>query len=235
MFRKKCPMCDRTIEKNFDFCPFCGYNLKREKDEKDFGLLGKDDDFINMGMRMPFGFSKIINSLMKQIDFESLMNDFGEKSQELDKRTKEDIEKNTKRNSIKPLKRGFSINISTINDGKPQIRINEFGNKQRTARTIKPTKKIEMPEMTEEKAKKYTSLPKKEAETKVRRLSNKIIYEITLPGVKTIKNIFINKLENSIEIKAFSDDEAYFKLIPVNLQIIKYSLRNEKFILELKP
>src|SRR3989344_3748821 len=48
----------------------------------------------------------------------------------------------------------------------------------------------------------------------IRRFADRVVYEIALPGVKSIKDISITKLENSIEIKAVSKDKAYFKLIP---------------------
>ena len=82
---------------------------------------------------------------------------------------------------------------------------------------------------------KLAKLPRKEPETKVRRLTDKIIYEINLPGVKSLKNITVNKLENSIEIKAISKDRAYFKLIPIALPLIRYYLKKESLFLELKP
>ena len=45
----------------------------------------------------------------------------------------------------------------------------------------------------------------------------------------------INKLNNSIEVKAFSDNNVYFKLIPVSLPIERYYLKEGKLVIELKP
>jgi len=39
--------------------------------------------------------------------------------------------------------------------------------------------------------------------------------------------------ENSIEIKAFSKDKAYFKFLPIALPLLGYKLLKEKLILEL--
>jgi len=85
------------------------------------------------------------------------------------------------------------------------------------------------------KAAKLAKMPKKEPETIVRRLSDRIIYEISVPGVKNIKDVIINKLQNSIEIKAFAKDKVYFKLLPVSLPIKKYKIEDEKLVLELVP
>jgi hypothetical protein len=66
-------------------------------------------------------------------------------------------------------------------------------------------------------------------------LTNKIVYEIDLPGVTNVKDVIINRLENSIEVKAFAKDKAYFKLIPLSLPIERYHLKEGKLVLELKP
>jgi len=232
MFEKKCPRCARKISKGYEFCPYCGFNIKKEQDERNFGFLGKNDEFKlpDLSVGMPFGFNKIFNSLLKQIDSQF---------KQIDKEMGEEI-KIPERKIIKgkiPFSRGISISISTSSNRKPEIKVKGFGpgfeNLQVQEKAEEKPIKI-MPTITEEKARKYTKLPREEAKTSVRRLSNKLIYEINLPGVNSLNNIIINKLENSIEIKAFSKDKVYVKLIPVNLSILNYKLEKEKLILELK-
>jgi len=215
MFKTRCKRCGRKINRNFYFCPFCG-NRTREIKEEDFGFLGRDDviDFPDIDMGLPLG--KIFNSLIKEFD---------KQFRQLDKMIAEDNKDIMKTN-------GISISISTEPGKEPRISVKNL-NEEKKSKLITekiPKKSIEI---TEEQASKMAKLPRQEAETKVRRLSNKIVYEIALPGVKDIKNIFINKLENSIEIKAFSKDKVYFKLIPINLPILNYKLKDEKLLLEL--
>ena len=125
---------------------------------------------------------------------------------------------------------GLSISIDT-SSGQPVIRINNQRNEKRVRQHIKqPTLKNAI---TQEQAEKFSNLPKEEPETKVKRLANKLLYELLLPGVKK-ENVLINKLENSIEIKAFSDKKAFFKLIPLSLPIISSNLKEETLTLELK-
>ena len=217
MFNKKCPKCGKSIGKNFDFCPYCGIDLfDPKKLEKDYGLLGKKDieeiDNIFGNMKLPFGFNMIAKKLMKEL---------GKQMRKIDE-TQENIQ---------PMKRtSISISISSGN-GKPIRIIQRKPIKIKNKNKIK--KESNLSEIDEKTAKKLAKLPKHEAKTTVKRLSNKIIYEISLPEVKTIKDIIINKLENSIEIKAFSKDKAYFKILPVNLDILNYKLREGKLILEL--
>lgn len=227
MFQKKCARCGRKIEKEFEFCPSCGANLGRERDEKDFGFLGKDDGFGDF-FKMPIGFGMsgfggLFNSLLKQID---------KQFKEMDKQIS-----NEKINKPAEIRKfpgsGISISISTSTGKQPEIKIKGFGPEAKELKQIREAKITN--EISDEEARKLSKLPKKEAEAKVRRLSNKIVYEVELPGVKSIKDVVINKLENSIEIKAFSKDSAYFKFIPVNLPILNYKLEEGKLILELRP
>jgi len=87
--------------------------------------------------------------------------------------------------------------------------------------------------ISEEKARKLAKLPKEEALAKVRRLSNKVVYELDLPEVKSLEDITINQLENSIEIKAFAKDKVFHKIIPISLPITNYNLSKGKLVLEL--
>jgi hypothetical protein len=233
-WKKTCKRCKRKIEKGFSYCPHCGYSLDREKEERDYGFIGKRDsnysDPFRNEIRMPLGFNTIFKKLMKEMD-----KQFKELDKEIGK-------ENVKRTDAKPLirKGGISINISS-GAGKPVIRVKSFRNMpqfkgvgDQTISQDKPTKKKkEKPKISEEKAKKFAKLPRQEAESKVRRLSGKVIYEIDLPGVKNKKDVIVNQLENSIEIKAFSKDKAYFKFLPVNLPLKDYKLSKGKLTLEL--
>ena len=81
--------------------------------------------------------------------------------------------------------------------------------------------------------KNFANLRKTEPKTKLKRLGDTIIYEIELPQVESIENISIIQLESSIEIKAVSKENAYSKLIPINLPITNFNFSNEKLILEM--
>jgi DNA-directed RNA polymerase subunit RPC12/RpoP len=234
MFKKRCARCGRAISKNYLFCPYCGSDFRildsERKKQGDYGFLGRDDDVARelgfFNMKMPFGFNKIFDSLLKEVD---------KQFKELDRK----IGKEPEFPKIREMNKGFSISISTETGKEPKIQIKTFGPgagelRQELEKEITGKKQIKKKiEISEEKAKKLASLPRHEAETKVRRFSNKIIYEIELPGVKDVKDVFVNKLENSIEVKAFGKDKVYFKLIPLNLPILNYKLKDEKLVLEL--
>jgi hypothetical protein len=69
MLNKKCNNCGKKVERKFDFCPWCGKTLKKNK----YGMLGKDDRTElkrENELKLPFGFNKIFNTLIKQLEQE---------------------------------------------------------------------------------------------------------------------------------------------------------------------
>lgn len=222
MFNKKrCKKCGKTVNKGDSFCANCGMALKSFENEEDWGMLGKNDFLLPEG-NMP-GFNMIFNSLMK---------DFG-------KPIFSELEKNMKRNLEKTpnqMKRGISISISTSGNSPPKIKINDLNGKplnQITEKIPKEKREKILSVLSEEQTKKFLSFPQEEPLTRIRRLSNKVIYEIDLPGVKSLKDISIMQLEKSIELKALSKNKSYKKLISIDFPIQKYKLSKEKLILEL--
>lgn len=210
MFNKKeCKNCKGKINENYNFCPYCGNPVKSNKEE--WGMLGKNDFFREMdNIKLPFGFNSIFNSIMKNLD-------------------KEFVQKNN--NPIE--KTGISIDISNTGDGVPKIKIKTFGN-EKADKKIQKIKEAPSKNLSPENIKKFLKLPRKEPKTEVRRFSDKVVYEIELPGVKTVEDISITKLESGLEIRAVAKDKAYFKTISVNLPLINYALEEGKLILELK-
>lgn len=232
--KKKCRRCGEKISSSDSFCSNCG---NRIADGTDYGMLGKNDmpEFPAAEIRLPKGFNMIFNSLMKNLD-----KQFREFDKELGKDMEgiERIPKPDKQNRLPPgvKQGGISISISTAGDKPPQIKVKSAGNipefKQREQAIKESFEEIEKEKLTGKKLEKFSTLPQSEPETNIRRLSDSVIYEIDLPGVKSKKDISIIKLENSIEIKAIAKEKAYFKLIPISLPIISHNLSKEKLILE---
>ena len=215
--KKKCNKCGKKIEEKYDFCPYCGNRFNSENEE-DWGMLGKND-LVNPTneIKLPLGFNILFNSLMKNL------------SKELNNEIKKNSFENQE-NSRKITKDGVSISISTFGNGPPKIRVTNMGNKK--SNSGKTEKKFDSIIFTKEQAKKFSSLPKEEPKTNVRRLSSKVVYELEIPGAES-ENVSIIKLENSIEIKAISKNKSYKKLIPINLPIVNYEIKEGKLILEL--
>ncbi len=218
MFKKKsCEKCGNKISGKYEFCPYCGNSLNKNY-EGNFGMLGKTDTESFEEMKLPTGLNMIFNSLMKNLSKQ--MN-------ELDRKKKPVFKK--------PFNKGVSISISTSGNSPPEIKINSFGNalglnqKQQTQKRIQ--NKV-LNNVSEENFKKFSNLPREEPLTNIRRFSDKVVYEIDLPKVNSMKDISIVKLENSIEIKALGKNKVYSKLIPIALPIVNYEFSKEKLVLE---
>jgi hypothetical protein len=97
-----------------------------------------------------------------------------------------------------------------------------------------PEKKIEMPVVSEEESERRAGLPKVEVEAKVRRLADRIIYEIDAPGVHRKADVVVTALASGLEIKAYSKDKCYVKFIPLKVELIGYSVEREKVFVELR-
>ena len=211
MFKKKCPKCEKKIEKNHRFCPFCGKDFNSNPKE-DYGFLGKDDfddSFNLMSDISNLPINKILKTAMKM--GEKMMRDI----------QKKEFNQPREHYSNSNMDIQFFVNGKKVFPGKQQIQ------KISEPTKIKTT-------ISDEKAKKFAKLPRKTPKTKMKRLSNRLLYELAMPGVKDIDDVLINQLENSIEIKALGKNKVYSKIIDVNLPIVGYKLDKDNLILELQ-
>lgn len=185
--------------------------------------MKEGEKFFEPSFNLGFPFNTIFKQLEKQIEKEmrNLDKDMGKSLLDMDNPTS--------------LMNGLTIRIDSSN-GTPMIKVSSMNNPSNSSEKEKtPKDNVGLKtQLTEEKAVENSKLPKEEAKTTVRRLTDRIIYELDIPGVEK-DNIHITKLQNSIEIKAFSKDRAYFKLIPVSLAILNSKLEEGKLVLELKP
>ncbi len=210
--KKKCKKCGEKINNKYSYCPYCGVSFN--SDAEDWGMLGKrdlQDPFEEISQNMFGGgisgkmFNKMLGGAMKMLEKEM---------------------QKVAQPQNKELKTNFELYIN----GK---RINPANIKVTKKPVGQPIENKVLQNTSSGSLKKFSSLPKKEPLTNIRRLADKVIYEIDIPGVKSIKDVSIVKLENSIEIKAVAKDKAYKKIIGIDLPILAYKLDKEKLVLEL--
>lgn len=223
MFDKKCNKCKSKIKKDFDFCPYCGNNFSSDFDKDDFGLIGKND-LIDEEIFPSFNNSfidKIFNQTMKMM--EKQMKNIAQEANNQNRPQRIPI------NEINP-----NLNVQFFVNGK-RVFPPQQGNfqNQQVQQQIKP-EKVKVSKMPQEKLERFAKLKRFEPKSSVKRIGNRVIYELNVPGVKDIEDILINRLENSIEIKALANDKSYSKIINVNLPIIRYGLDNGSLFLELQ-
>ena len=220
--KKRCRNCGEKVEDSYNYCPYCKTPLKDMFKEEDWGLLGKNDVIEPGEIKLPIGLNALFNSLVKNLN-KQVKEQIGHEKENQDKEQK-----------ISKKSGGISISISTSGNMPPEIKVRSFGNipefKDKEHQIKNKAEKIKLPVSDSGK---FAGLPKVEPKTDIRRFSNKVVYEIKMPGVKSLQDISLIQLENSIEIKALANKKVFYKIIPINLPIKKYNLSSGVLTLEL--
>jgi len=212
--KKKCPRCNKSIGKKHNFCYNCGLSMR------------EGEKFFEPAFNLGFPFNMMLGQLTKQLE------------KQIEKEFKDMDKGMIDMDNPQPIMQGMTINVDMSN-GNPVIKVGP-GNQPGNAPGNQSDKKTEekgnkfKSMISEERATQMSKLPKEDPSTTIRRLADRLVYEISLPEVNK-DNIMITRLQNSIEIRAYSKDKAFFKLIPISLPILDSKLEDGKLILELKP
>jgi len=227
--KKKCSNCNKEVKAKFDYCPYCASPLRNPKD---YGLLGNSDDIgeLDRIVKGSLGaegdiFEKLLGSAMKMIQ-----NEIGRIDAPEQKIRRNPGMKSSFQLYINGMPVQLPSNVSGIQIGKmprktPIEMEDESGRKISRARA---------PKISEDILKNSAKLPRKEPKSKIMRLKDKIVYELETPGLNSLDKVLINKLENSTEIKAFTEKAVFIKTFPAKLPLMQYSIENGKLLLEFK-
>lgn len=93
-------------------------------------------------------------------------------------------------------------------------------------------KRAKRKSISEEQIKRMTGLPRVEAKTNIRRLSDRVVYELKAPGVNSVEDIFVSKLAEGYEIRAIGKSKVYLNSLPVELPLKRYSLSDKGITFE---
>ena len=208
---EKCKRCEGKLKEDYSFCPFCGLDLRNpEADMRDFGMLGKNDSVFGAPLLGGGGmgisdsaFGAIFNNVMKMMEKQLRNVDF------------EKADLGDSMPEITRLPNGVQIKIGPHMHMKPQQK------KEPQPRVI-----------SEEQRSRMTKLPRGEAKADVRRFSDKVVYELTTPGVENVQDVFVSKVESGYEVKAVGKNKVYVNSLQVNLPLKKYSVGDKKLVLE---
>ena len=206
MFEKKCVDCGKKVKRGFNFCPFCGAGFKSQGAEEDYGMLGTDD-FVEPNQQRA-------NVVKLPFGLNKVM---GGLMKQLDRELREMIQEDMQ---VQGMPRGFQIKISS---GQPKLQ-----------KVVAPVKRMEKIHISGEENERRKKLPRIEAESQIRRLGDFIVYEISTPGVNKREQVVIAKLEEGLEVKAYSKDKCYYKVIPLRVEIARWGVFGEKVVVELK-
>jgi len=204
MLGKKCPSCARKVKRAFSYCPYCGASFKVVRERKDFGMIGREDSEGHFQEDLKLPFG--INGLVNSLVRQlEQMGGFG---------------------GEQPKGASGSIRIK-VTAGSPRI-------KQIVRKEPNPEERENTQAIPKEKEKKWANLPKVEGKSKIRRLADRIIYEIKAPGVKTKEDVVLTRLASGLEIKAYSKDKCYVKFIPLTIDVLGYRVQKDKVFVEIR-
>ena len=88
--------------------------------------------------------------------------------------------------------------------------------------------------VSKEESERRAKLERVNAASSVRRLGDVIIYEIDAPGIQRKENVVVTELETGVEIRAYSKDKCYVKVIPLKVEILGMRIERERILVEFK-
>ncbi|MCH7568376.1 MAG: hypothetical protein IIA87_03055 [Nanoarchaeota archaeon] len=197
--KMKCMQCKSKISDSFDFCPYCGLDLRNpESDMREFGMLGKNE-IVGYPLTGGFGGFGITDKMLSSL--------FGSLVKTLEKQMKNvDAE-------VESLPNGIKIRFGVPVEKKKASRKDKRG-------------------ITTEQIERMAGLPRVEAKTNIRRLSDKVIYELKSPGIESVNDVFVSKLESGYEVKSIGKKKVYVNSLPVNLPLKGYSITDKGLTIE---
>ncbi|MBX4212219.1 zinc ribbon domain-containing protein [Candidatus Pacearchaeota archaeon] len=200
----KCESCSSKVENKFSFCPYCGFNL-----------LSKENEMRDFGM---LGRNDAIDEEINK----NVLGGFG-----ITEKIIGSLVNNLAKSLDKQIREMEKTEVRSLPNG---IKIKINGPLQPAEKKSTPQKEI-----TSAQLEKMASLPRATAKTSsVRRLSDKVIYELITPGVESNQDIFVSKLEQGYEIKAIGSKKIYIKNIPISLPLKKCIVDKNKVLVEFK-
>ena len=119
------------------------------------------------------------------------------------------------------MPKGLKIQIARGPMGQPAVRSNA------------PAKR-NVVVVSREEMERRAKLKRVKAESRVKRLGDIIVYEIEAPGLERKEDIVITELETGIEIRAYSKDKCYVKVIPLKVEILGWKVERERVFVEMK-
>jgi len=213
--KKECKRCGEKSGNKHNFCPNCGVPFNKKGSKKDYGMLGEDDSNVNTPEENNLD---LANSLLGGFGGKMMGKMIESAVKMLEREMEKEMKKTKPKTNMQLFINGKKIDLGNFHEQPDAEKIEE---------------EVSLEKLPNSDLKGFSELVKKEPHTNIRRLSNKVVYEVEIPGMDSEKDLSIVKLENSIEIKAIVKNKAYKKIIPIGLPIKNYNVSRGKLTLEL--
>jgi HSP20 family molecular chaperone IbpA len=183
----RCHYCGSEVKEGWKFCPRCGSRVEKERE-----LFGEVFERMEQELK---SMDRAFERNFEVLDLSPFFR--------------------------KPVSSGgFSVKITRSGNEKPKVSVKTFGDVDRKELEGEMGKlgfrgipRPKRPEARGGRISLESAKRTEEPETCVRRIGEKILVEVKLPGVRDPKDIEVKSLENSIEVKAIAGDKAYFKIL----------------------
>ncbi len=204
---QQCNICNSYINKKYSFCPHCGSMIiSKEEEQRNFGLLGRHDAGAeNLIQQQTSSVRGTFTDRMLNSVMNSLMKNLDRQFRDLEK------------TDHASFPQGIQIKIGMV----PSMPRKKRQSPQRL-----------QPKISEQQLQKMSTLPRATAKTTVKRLGDKVIYELQTPGLVSPDDVLVSKLESGYEIKAISEKKVYVNSLPVNLPIHSFAIEDGKLFVE---
>lgn len=217
-----CYRCGTRIEEHWEFCPKCGSPLMKPL------KYGKDE-------KRQMSFGNLFDALTKEMEMIKKQSD--REFKEIDKNF-EVFDLTPKFKPGESKGKGFSIFIKTGTGEKPVVKVKTFGDVDREKLNKEIEHKFGIP-LEKQGLEKGIRVPEKteEPKTEIKKLPNRVLIELRLPGIKALGDISIKIHRESVEIRALTKDVLYFKILqlPPQWKLSSKELKNETLKLEFAP
>ncbi len=204
----RCPNCKSNVDDRWQFCPKCGTRLRRRRSLFDqlFSHFGREFEQMDKEIdRMEKRFEALdLSPFFRQTGgkgFKIKVVRHGGDEPKVSVQTFGDVKGEDIRKELKKQmgREGQPIKIRI---GPPRPRITRSGPAPGSqGPEAKPRKELPTPKTTEE--------PK----TEVRRVDSKVMVDMELPGVKSLEDIRINEMQESVEVRAVAGERGFFKIL----------------------
>ncbi len=183
--------------------------MDEARERADYGLLGLSDFDRHSGEAVQQEGLGIADRMINSI-FNSMVNTINKQMQ----------------NQFREMKADDKAEIVSFPNG---IKIKISGQNNNVA---KQKQKQQKREISAELIRRINSLPKSKARGSMKRIGNKVYYEIAAPGIVSTDDVLVSKLESGYEVKAIGKKKVYVNSIPINLPLKSYSISDTKLLME---
>ena len=145
------------------------------------------------------------------------MKTIEKQAKDMEKEMAKEIQQRPEHAEIRQLPNGITIKFGAL----------PLANRQRQAK-----KPIEKKKITNDQITRLSKLPRAQAKSSVKRLSDKVVYELATPGVQNPEDVFVSKVETGYEVKAIGSKKVYVNTLPIELPLRRCSLAQNKLLVE---